>query len=368
MPAIFFLESSNNLGGQEYQILTQISELRKRSWRPYLFCRKNSKISQFAAHSEIRTIHLPLRNALDIKSIFNILRHLIKINPVAIVLHSGHDANIGAISAKIYRLLFKKKVLIIRSRTYQPGVPNSFSYNNLFDVTFTPSEHLREKLLKNKSIVPSKVRVLYPGLDFKRIHDSAADSLPEHVQAWIIDKEGPFIIHGAMLRGEKGHLQFLQVFSDLLKKWPRLQYIIAGDGPERQRLEHEVSQLKIDQNVFFAGIVNPIVPLLKIADLAILPSHHEPLGMFQIESQYLQVPTLANRVGGIPETMEHHKTGLLVEDRVSNWIETLDWALANPLKMHNYGNNGKEFVMEKFSIKTNIDFLIHFIENYNHSN
>ena len=233
---------------------------------------------------------------------------------------------------------------------------------------YATSEHLREKLLKNKSIVPSRIRVLYPGLDFKRIHDSAADSLPEHVQAWIIDKEGPFIIHGAMLRGEKGHLQFLQVFSHLLKKWPRLQYIIAGDGPERQRLEHEVSQLKIDQNVFFAGIVNPIAPLLKIVDLAILPSHHEPLGMFQIESQYLQVPTLANRVGGIPETMEHHKTGLLVEDRVSNWIETLDWALANPLKMHNYGNNGKEFVMEKFSIKTNIDFLIHFIENYNHSN
>ena len=136
----------------------------------------------------------------------------------------------------------------------------------------------------------------------------------------------------------------------------------------RKRLEHEVSQLKIDQNVFFAGIVNPIVPLLKIADLAILPSHHEPLGMYQIESQYLQVPTLASRVGGIPETMEHHKTGLLVEDGVSNWMDALDWALANPLKMNNYGNSGKEFVMEKFSIKTNIDFLIHFIENYNHSN
>jgi starch synthase len=110
------------------------------------------------------------------------------------------------------------------------------------------------------------------------------------------------------------------------------------------------------------------VPLLKIANLAILPSHHEPLGMFQIESQYLQVPTLASRVGGIPETMEHHKTGLLVEDRIGNWIDALDWALANPLKMRNYGNNGKEFVIEKFSIKKNIDYLIYFIENYNHSN
>ncbi len=368
MPAIFFLESSNNLGGQEYQILMQISELRKRSWQPYLFCRKNSKISQFATHSEISTIHLPLRNVLDIKSIFNILRFLIKINPIAVVLHSGHDANIGAISAKIYRLLFKKNLLIIRSRTYQPGIPNSFSYNNLFDITFTPSEYLREKLLKNKSIVPAKIHVLYPGLDFEQIQDSSKENLPVNLQAWINGKEGPFIVHGAMLRGEKGHLQFLQVFSQLLKKWPSLQYIIAGDGPEQQRLEYEVRQLKIDQNIFFAGIVNPIAPLLKVADIAILPSHHEPLGMFQIESQYLQVPTLASRVGGIPETMEHHKTGLLVEDRIGNWIDALDWALANPLKMRNYGNNGKEFVIEKFSIKKNIDYLIYFIENYNHSN
>ena len=52
--------------------------------------------------------------------------------------------------------------------------------------------------------------------------------------------------------------------------------------------------------------------------------------MFQIESQYLGVPTLANKVGGIVETILDQKTGLLVDaSKEGIWASKLVWALDN---------------------------------------
>ena len=74
--SIFFLESSINLGGQEYQILTQMVELQKRSWKPYLFCKKTSKIGEIASKNDLDVVHVSFRNALDILSILIILKNL----------------------------------------------------------------------------------------------------------------------------------------------------------------------------------------------------------------------------------------------------------------------------------------------------
>jgi glycosyltransferase involved in cell wall biosynthesis len=100
-----------------------------------------------------------------------------------------------------------------------------------------------------------------------------------------------------------------------------------------------------------------------MADIAILPSHREPLGMFQIESQYFQIPTLATEVDGIPETIEHQKTGLLTKDTEEEWRNAIEWAILNQKRMKGYAVAGKIFVEEKFSIKKNIDAIIELIKN-----
>jgi glycosyltransferase involved in cell wall biosynthesis len=367
MPSIFFLESSVNLGGQEYQILAQMEELRARSWQPYLFCKENSQISKLALSKALNIKHFSFRNALDLLTIFRILKQLIDMRPICIMLHSGHDASIGSIAAKIYRFFFREKILIIRAKTYQPKIPKSYAFNYLYDLTLTPSIYLKEKILQNKKIISSKVKVLYPGIHFDKMNHEVDQSLPTNIQNWIDRSSGPLIVHGAMLRGEKGHLQFLNVLSILLKKIPTLRYIIAGEGPERNDIEKKINDLNIHDSVFLAGIVSPLSPLLKKASYAVMPSHIEPLGLFQIESQYLEIPTLASLVDGIPETLEHRKTGIIVHDSQDAWVNAMDWAISNSLEMNQYAKNARSFVENKFSIKKNIDNLIQEINRYNHS-
>ena len=94
-----------------------------------------------------------------------------------------------------------------------------------------------------------------------------------------------------------------------------------------------------------------------------LPSLVEPLGMFQIEAQYLEVPTIASDVGGIPETMLHQKTGLMVEPgNVEQWANAIIWMLSNPELAKLMAKAGKKMVIEKFSLHTNTNSLIRLFE------
>jgi glycosyltransferase involved in cell wall biosynthesis len=138
--------------------------------------------------------------------------------------------------------------------------------------------------------------------------------------------------------------------------------VIAGEGGAKAELQGLVSELGIEENIYFVGMVQPISALLKISSLAVLPSLMEPLGMFQIESQYLEVPTIASEIDGIPETLIDKQTGLLVPPGDENaWASEIIWALNHLDDMKILAKIGKTFVGEKFSMDKNTQRLIQII-------
>jgi len=165
------------------------------------------------------------------------------------------------------------------------------------------------------------------------------------------------------LRGEKGHSVILNALVEVKKKFPTIRYLIAGEGQERPFLVKEISRLGLEQNVYLIGILQKITPLLRVSTIAVLPSLIEPLGMFQIEAQYMEVPTIASYTGGIPETIVNHETGLMVEPgNVVEWAKAICWVLENPVEANQLGRQGKVFVSDKFSIERNTAQLIKLIQ------
>ena len=357
------MESSQKFGGQEMQIIAQMDELRLRKWQPILLCNFVSEVGSYAKIAKHKIKEINLRNSFDISGILETYKVLKELKPEAIVVHSGHDSSIGVVAAFFYRFLNHENIKIIRVRTYQPGIPKAFHYNHLYDITFTPSFFLREILLKNKKINSLKIREMYPGINFQKIDVDANSKLPRFIDDWINEHPGPLIVHGAMLRGEKGHSFFLDILQNLKIKWPNIRYIIAGQGEEYDLIYSKIRKLGLEDNVLLAGIVNPIAPLIKKSTIAVLPSIKEPLGMFQIESQYLKILTIANEVDGIPETIEKNVTGLLVKPDKESWIEAISLALENIQKLQHFADNGRNFVMNKFCIKKNIETLISAIDS-----
>jgi len=359
---IFFTDSSMNIGGQELQALQQMSALQTAGFKTLLLCKANSAILQRASALGLAATPIRFRNAFHIPSFRQLLQLVRSNDPVAIVSHGSHDALLSVMVSRWVALLGGRRMPVLRVKTFQHGYPLSFAYNHLFSKTLTPSHNLRSLFLVNRSIKPNKIEVLYPGIDFSGLLQ-ADGVLPEHVRQWLDARPGPVISHGAILRGEKGHQVILNALVEVKKLFPNVRYLIAGEGQDRPLLEAKIKALRLEDQAYLTGILHPIAPLLNASTLAVLPSLIEPLGMFQIEAQYLGVPTIASSVGGIPETILARETGLLVEPgNVRAWADAICWVLENPIEAKQLAERGREFVKNKFSMERNTAELIRLIE------
>jgi len=83
----------------------------------------------------------------------------------------------------------------------------------------------------------------------------------------------------------------------------RCKLIIAGDGPERQRLEALAADIGVSRHVDFVGAVPyGVMPeYLAAADIAVLPSLIEATSLFALEAMAMAKPLVATNVGGLPE-------------------------------------------------------------------
>jgi len=87
--------------------------------------------------------------------------------------------------------------------------------------------------------------------------------------------------------------------------------VLVGDGPDRSQTEWLAHDLGIHSRVHFLGKQDRVNELLALADLFLMPSEMESFGLAALEAMACKVPTIATRVGGVPELIDDGVTGLL---------------------------------------------------------
>ncbi len=87
--------------------------------------------------------------------------------------------------------------------------------------------------------------------------------------------------------------------------------VLVGDGPERAKMERLSRELNISSDVNFLGNLKSTKEVLNISDLFMLPSSSESFGLAALEALACGVPVIATNKGGIPEVVEHGKSGYL---------------------------------------------------------
>jgi glycosyltransferase involved in cell wall biosynthesis len=123
----------------------------------------------------------------------------------------------------------------------------------------------------------------------------------------------PFVIGTvARLSPEKGLHRLLEAFVGLHAAYEHVQLRIIGDGPERVRLETQATALGIAPFVTFLGYQEHVEAFLPTFDLFVLPSLTEGIPLALLEAMAARVAVVATAVGGVPEVVTHHKSGLLV--------------------------------------------------------
>ena len=145
-----------------------------------------------------------------------------------------------------------------------------------------------------------------------------------------------------------------------------LTLVIIGEGEERKNLEDLIKELKLENTVFLLGRRENAAQYLKAFDIFTLTSVTEAFPYTILEAGAAGLPVVASGVGGIPEIIKSMESGILVKPRSPSEIaKALEFFLANPAKMSQFGQTLQQRVVKEFSttrmVKQTIDV-------YNQSN
>lgn len=128
---------------------------------------------------------------------------------------------------------------------------------------------------------------------------------------------------------------------------------IAGDGPERSRLESLAHRLGISRQVHFIGLKQDMPAVWGACDIAVVPSAEfiEACPMTPLEAMASGKPVVATRNGGLPEIVVDGETGILVSpgDK-SSLIRALEVYIGDRQLRVAHGVSGRARVAEKFHI------------------
>jgi N-acetyl-alpha-D-glucosaminyl L-malate synthase BshA len=118
------------------------------------------------------------------------------------------------------------------------------------------------------------------------------------------------LMHLSNFRPVKRVTDVVKVFANINKEVPA-QLVLVGDGPDRSAAEWLAHDLGIHSRIHFLGKQERVNELLPLADLMMMPSEMESFGLAALEAMACKVPTIATRVGGVPELIDEGVTGLL---------------------------------------------------------
>lgn len=170
------------------------------------------------------------------------------------------------------------------------------------------SKYLRDRTVLEFD-VRNRIEVIY---NFVNCDLYRRDAQAAERRAQFADKDERLLVHLSNFRPVKRIPDVIEIFDRVQKKVPA-RLLMIGDGPERSTAEWLVARKGISDRVMFLGKQDNIQEKLAIADLMLLPSELESFGLAALEAMACEVPAIATRVGGIPEVIDHGRSGFLAD-------------------------------------------------------
>jgi glycosyltransferase involved in cell wall biosynthesis len=166
-----------------------------------------------------------------------------------------------------------------------------------------------------------------------------------------IGADVPVIGAVGLLRPQKAYHVLLRATSLLVERWPQLQVLIVGDGPERGALEQLTVGLGLERTVRFLGLRSDVPDILGAFDIAVCCSDFEGSPLSVLEYMDAGLPVVATRVGGLPDLIEPGVHGLLVAPGDPPALAgALGELLADPQRRRAMGARGRERRRAEFDI------------------
>ncbi|MFD1849514.1 N-acetyl-alpha-D-glucosaminyl L-malate synthase BshA [Oceanobacillus bengalensis] len=194
--------------------------------------------------------------------------------------------------------------------------------------------------------VNKEISVIYNFVNEKEYYPKEGASLKKQ---YGIASDEKVLIHISNFRKVKRVQDIVRTFQKIGQQM-KCKLLLVGDGPEYFSTVQLVRELELENHVLFLGKQNNISDLLSISDLMLLLSEKESFGLVLLEANVCKVPCIATNVGGIPEVIDHGKTGYLVDlgdiEKASRYALDL---LTNASKLEQFSENAYMYARQHFA-------------------
>lgn len=228
-------------------------------------------------------------------------------------------------------------------------------FYNLSDFIKVPTYNYIE-ILKNRNFDSGRMSLLGRAVDCARfsVKSGAATRLAEQYGI----KDGFTFLYVGRVSEDK-NIRFIgDIYLELLKRFPALNLVIAGDGPD---LEAFRSRMKNQDRVVFTGRLSQVqMPLLYSgSDALLFPSVTDTFGMVVLEAHACGLPALVSDMGGPCEIVEDGHTGYVITaDHLNRWVETASRLIVmkerRPSQFQQLKLNARKHVENSFSWEQNL--------------
>jgi glycosyltransferase involved in cell wall biosynthesis len=223
-----------------------------------------------------------------------------------------------------------------------------------FVVTVSDYNRRALRLLCGEEASRKIIRV-YNGIDLSRFHPDPS-----------VAREADFILAVGRLVEKKGFHHLIHACRLLRDKGLSFRCLIVGEGEERERLTRQIETLRVGTHVRLIGAQaqEQVVKMMREATVLVLPcvisasGDRDALPTVLLEALAVGLPAISTTVAGIPEIIEHGKTGFLVPpgDSIS-LAATIEEVLDNPRLRERSASGGIRKARRSFDIRKNVRIL-----------
>lgn len=344
---ILQINSAKTWAGGETHIKDLIKGLKAKNHNIFLIVR--SQIKDNFKDLDINLKVLPLKNSVDIYSIYKIAK-IIKRNKIDIIhVHNGKDYWLAFLAR-----LFAGRAKIVATRHILKDLGNSFLHKKMFesiDQFIAVSNQVKNNLIEKTNIDSDKIKVIYNGMDLSNYENIDSDYLYSELN---IDKKAFIIGMVGTLCERKNQELLIDLASEI--KLDNIKFIIVGEDfsekkEYKKKLLDRIRHENLSQKIIMAGYREDIPEIMNFFDLLVIPSKSEAFGLVAIEAMAAGTAVIANKVDGLKEVIKDKDSGILIPNNNNDdYIKSIMQFYNDKELLNKYSKKGNERVKNKFSL------------------
>jgi starch synthase len=234
------------------------------------------------------------------------------------------------------------------------------------DAVVAVSEGTRQDVAKLFNIAPERLHIIYNGIDPDEYQPVSTHGV---LDRFGIDSRKPYALFLGRITRQKGIIHLVNAIKHLD---PGFQIVLCAGAPDTPEIAAEMkaaveaAQRSRDGVIWIGEMLDnkSKIELYSHAGVFVCPSIYEPFGIINLEAMACGRAVVASAVGGIPEVVEHGKTGYLVpleqmaeapfepvnpEKFSQDLAARINEIMADPAKQSAFGKAGRQRAIDVFS-------------------